>query len=133
MANSERVFSGSISIADGATGGSAGMFSKPYTRATSSIRSSSISMSKRYDGAVTWNRPSSRVNGSCRRVKMSATMSSVTGTPMTFAARAVRSVTGLRCGRFGAWSSIGPTLVSAVPQISTISDVMRSMCSTVVA
>jgi hypothetical protein len=52
---------------------------------------------------------------------------------MTFWARAVRIVTGARSGMLTIWSSIGETSVCVVPQISTISAVMRSRCSVVVA
>ncbi len=64
---------------------------------------------------------------------MSAITASVSGTPITCAARAVRIATGVRRGRLTIWSSIGPTLLSGVPQMSIRSAVMRSMCSTVVA
>ena len=51
-------------------------------------------------------------------------------TPMILRARAVRIDTGARSGRRATWSSIGPAWP---PQMSRISRVRYSMCSTVVA
>jgi hypothetical protein len=45
----------------------------------------------------------------------------------------MRSFTGAGVGMLTTWSSTGPQRVSLPPQIATISAVMRSMCSTVVA
>ena len=57
----------------------------------------------------------------------------VTGMPMTLAARSTRSVTGPASGSVDDLVVDRPERVSLPPQISTISAVMRSMCSTVVA
>jgi hypothetical protein len=72
----------------GAIGSAAGMRSKPYRRATSSIRSSSISMSKRYEGGVTtkvsFPGAPSRVKAGPSRSNMPATVCGSSGTPITF-------------------------------------------------
>lgn len=47
------------------------------------------------------------------------------------AARATRSCTGFGWGILAFWSSMAATCVSGVPQISSTSAVMRSMCSVV--
>jgi len=76
------------------------MFSNPYIRATSSIKSSSISISKRWLGGVTINTsPDSCLNSKARRLNTSATISFVNGMPMTLTARANRMLTGLRSGK----------------------------------
>ncbi len=110
------------------------MCSKPCTRATSSMRSSSSSMSKRCGGGVTTNAsaaPSpSRTAPSPRRAKIEAISSAAIGMPITLRARAILMRTGRRSGRRVTWSSTGP---GSPPQIASTSAVMRSMCATVVA
>ena len=100
-------------------------------RATSSIRSSSICKSKRKDGGNTVSTPSACDTSSPKRCKASKHWDCVSGMPMILAARATRNCTGVRAGMAGCWSSTGPHVVSAVPQISRIRRVMCSMCSTV--
>ena len=57
----------------------------------------------------------------------------VSGMPITFAARATRSVTGSRSGMAGCWSVTGPKAVSGVPQISATRPLMRSICASAIA
>ena len=83
-------------------------------------------------GAVSLMTPSlATVAGKPRPFSASSTCCWVTGMPMTLAARATRSCTVLGAGILGFWSSMAPTWVSGVPQISSTSAVMRSMCSVV--
>ena len=90
-------------------------------------------MSKRQLGGTTSISPGRLVDSKPRRAITFSQSACVTGMPITLAARATRKVTGASSGSAVIWSSIGPQRVSAPPQISRISDVNRSMCSTVVA
>ena len=85
-------------------------------------------MSKRYGGGVTVRTPSFAVTGRPRRDSASSHCCCVRGMPITLAARATRRLTGFGSGSFTRWSSMGP---ASPPQISMMSRVMCSMCSTV--
>ena len=85
-------------------------------------------MSKRQLGGVTVRRPSLSVKAKPSRVNTCAHCAALIGMPMTLAARSARKVTGAGCGRLTCWSSMGP---ASPPQMSMISRVMCSMCSTV--
>src|SRR5438445_624733 len=107
------------------------MASKPTMRATSSMRSASMAMSKRYEGGVTSQPSALGVVCISRPSSVRCTRSAGSDAPRRRASCFRRSVTGGRFGRCAAVSvtSMGPAVPPAMGASSAIARSIARPCS----